>query len=332
MGNDTSRILQDLEVIMSTLMPDADIDKLKLRCEEIVCNYDINRKTPSALENDFIDKINLYTNALRLESYSESTIRGYDRELRSFESFVNKPPVLVNTPDIRNYLASNNEWSPGTVSRKLTTIKSFYRWCVDEEMLLRNPANKIKAIKQPKRLPKSFTMSQMEQIRQKCETLRDRALLEVFYSTGCRLSEVANMKTAKIDWVQNSIHVVGKGNKERIVYFNQRAIYHLKLYLEYKIYEEDECEYLFSTERRPYRQMNNASIRKVFKDIGLKTDIDESVHPHRFRHTMATLAMDNGIQLGDLQQLLGHSNPSTTLRYAEVSENRKKQAHKQFVQ
>lgn len=327
-----SRILQDLEVVMSTLMPEADIVKLKMRCEEVICNYEVNRKTPTSLENDFIEKIDIYKNALKLESYSPGTIRGYDKELRHFEKFVNKPAVMVNTSDIRNYLASNKEWSPGTVSKKLTTIKSFYKWCVNEELLLRNPANKIKSIKQPKRLPKSFTISQMEQIRQKCETPRDRALLEVFYSTGCRLSEVSGMKTAKIDWTQNSINVVGKGNKERTVYFNPRAIHYLKKYLEYKEYADNECEYLFTTETRPYKQMVNASIQRIFRDIGLKTDIGEPVHPHRFRHTMATLAMDSGIQLGDLQQLLGHANPSTTLRYAEVSENRKKQAHKQFVQ
>lgn len=332
MGTDTARILQELEMMASTLLPDEDIAKLKYRYEEIISNYDVNRKTPENLENDFMDKVNMYLSALRLESYSDTTLEGYERELTLFDRYTQKPPVLINTPDIRKYLASNPKWSPGTISNKLTIIKSFYQWCVNEELLLRNPANKIKPPKQPKRLPKGFSQSEMEQLRQACKDSRDRALVEVFYSTGCRLSEVSNMLMGDIDWQRSSINVVGKGDKERIVYLNPRAVYHLKLYLKDREYADDHCEYLFTTSVRPYRKMSNASFEGIFKRIAKRTWIKDSVHPHRFRHTMATQAMENGIELSDLQQLLGHENPSTSLRYAAVSEERKQQAHKRYIQ
>lgn len=332
MSTDTARILQELEIVTGTLIPDADMTKLKIRYEEIVANYQVERKTLQSLENDLSDKITLYINAMQLEGQSELTLVGNERELLKFAEYVNKPAVQVNTPDIRSYLSTNPDWAAGTVARKLAVIKSFYRWCVDEEMLLRNPANKIRPPKQPKRLPKAITATELETLREACESLRDRALIEVMYSTGCRLSEVAGMKLTDIDWRQSSLSVVGKGNKERIVYLNEKAVYHLKKYLAEREYDENESEYLFTTSVRPYRKMASASIRTVICKISDRSNLNKHIHPHVLRHTFATLAMDNGIELGDLQQLMGHVNSSTTLRYATVSEERKHNAHKRFVQ
>ena len=172
----------------------------------------------------------------------------------------------------------------------------------------------------------------MEMIRDACEDSRERALVEVFYSTGCRISELAGMKTTTINWQNGSLPVIGKGNKERIVYLNGKAIYQLKKYLSDRHEEEDDCEYLFSTTRRPYRQMSTVAIRNIINNIASRVETSKKVTPHVFRHSMATMAINNGIELGDLQQLLGHSNPSTTLRYTAVSEERKMNAHKRYVQ
>lgn len=332
MSYDVTKILQELESLTTTLLPDADVVKLKHRYEEIISNYHVERKTPENLSNDFADKVNLYLSARGLEGYSDKTLEGYARELRLFDDFTNKPAIQVSTPDIRKYLSSNEKWQPGTVANKLTIIKAFYKWCVDEEILLRNPANKIQPPKQPKRLPKGFSHSEMEMIRQGCRDSRDRALVEVLYSTGCRISELSSIKTEQIDWHRTCITVIGKGDKERIVYLNARAIFYLKAYLKDRDYADDDCEYLFTTSNRPYRRLSNDAIRNAFKSMQERTWVKGSVYPHRFRHTMATNAMENGIELGDLQQLLGHEKPETTLRYAAVSEERKHQAHKRFIQ
>lgn len=330
--SDAAKMINDLEVIVSVLNPNTDSVKLKIRLEEVLDRYNIETKTTEQLKADLLDNIRLYISSKRLEGLSDLTLSDYYRELVMFEFFVDKPTVQITTSDIRRYLASNDSVMASTNGKKLSVIKSFFTWMVDEEIILRNPSARIKQMKQPKRLPKALTAIELERLREACHTLRERAMIEVMYSTGCRLSEVSNMKRKAINWSNSSLKVIGKGNKERIVYINPKARYHLDKYLEECEESENECEYLFSTERRPYRQLQNKSIQDVISKISSRTTIDKKVTPHVFRHTMATLAMENGIELGDLQQLLGHESADTTLRYASVSEERKYNAHKRFVQ
>lgn len=331
MISDTSRILQELEILTNVTLPEADSVKMKYKYEEIVSNYDITRKTPLSLENDFNDKLDLYLSAKKLEGLSQLTLNGYRMDLEKFGEFVNKPAVMITTPDVRAYLTSFETNKASTINKKLSVIKTFMAWMVDEEMLLKNVTNKIKPIRQPKRLPKSLTETELETLRDSCERPRERALVEVLYSTGCRVSELINMKVDDVNWSSGALSVIGKGDKERVVYLNDRAKYYLKIYLDYRKLEDDDCEFLFTTVRRPYRKMSPSTIQDELNRIGERGGL-EGVHPHRLRHTMATLSMNKGIQLGDLQQLLGHSNPSTTLVYTEVSEDRKRNAHKRYVQ
>lgn len=330
--SDVARILNDLEVVVTNIDPKIDGIKLKVRLEEVTDRYTIVLKNYAETKHDLIDNIKLYISAKRLEGLSENTLKDYYRELIMFEYFVGKPTVRVTTADIRQYLAKKENNMASTTGKKLSVINSFFVWLVDEEILLKNPAAKIKQMKQPKRLPKGLSQTELEMMREACKTMRERALVEVMYSTGCRLSEVSNMKREGVDWSNGSMSVIGKGDKERIVYLNPKAVYHLKKYLEECKESENGCVYLFSTERRPYRQMKGKTIQDAVEKIASRTDVKKNVHPHTFRHTMATLSMENGIELGDLQQLLGHENPSTTLRYAMVSEERKHNAHKRFVQ
>lgn len=329
--SDNRKLINDLTVNIMTAFPETDEVKLTIRVEEVVGNFDARMKTIDGLKDDLIDNIKLYISAKRLEGLSELTLEDYYRELMLFEYKVSKPTVRITTADIRQYLGGIDGVMASTQGKKLSVIKSFFVWLVDEEIILRNPAARIKQMKQPKRLPKALTAIELEVLREACETFRERALVEVMYSTGCRLSEVSGMKRRDVDWSNGSITVIGKGNKERVVYLNPKAIFHIERYLEDCIENENECDYLFSTVRRPYRQMQGKTIQDAVNKIAARADIDKNVTPHVFRHTMATLAMENGIELGDLQQLLGHSNPGTTLRYAEVSEERKHSAHKRFV-
>lgn len=329
---DNRKFINELVVNVRTLFPDLDETKLLIRVEEVVSNFEVESKLNQKLKEDLIENIKVYISSKRLEGLSELTLADYYRELVMVEYVVGKPTVQVTTADIRLYLASYEGNMMSTTAKKLSVIKSFFTWLVDEEIILRNPAARIKQMKQPKRLPKALTAIELEQLREACFSLRERAMLEVMYSTGCRLSEVANMSKKAVDWSTGSMSVIGKGNKERIVYLNPKAKYHLQKYLDECNFAEIECEFLFSTERRPYRQLKNKSIQDIIEKISTRTSIQKKVTPHVFRHTMATLAMENGIELGDLQQLLGHSNPGTTLRYAMVSEERKHNAHKRFVQ
>src|SRR5690606_18435660 len=210
---------------------------------------------------------------------------------------------------------------------KLSKIKTFFGWLVKEELLLRDPSAKINAPKKPKRLPKALSVEELEMVRESCETLRERALIETMYSTGCRLSEIANMKKSDINYQEMSMRVIGKGDKERIVYLSVKALHHLRKYL---VSRGDDCEYLFVTIRRPFRKMTGRTIERIVDKIEERAKLDKKLTPHTFRHTKASLMMENGAELADVQHILGHENPSTTLVYAHVSEERKKQADKRF--
>jgi site-specific recombinase XerD len=325
--NDTARIANELLVVMSTLAPDVDMQVLPVRLEEVLSNYEISRKTQKDIENDFNEKLEIYLSARAIEGLSQRTLSGYKMELSMFAKYVNKAVVQITTSDIRKYLAHNKNWMITTVDGKLSVIKTFFGWMVKEEMLLRDPAAKINAPKKPKRLPKSLSVEELEIVRDSCETLRERALIEVMYATGCRLSEVANMKTNDINSQEMSLRVIGKGDKERIVYLSVKAMHQLRKYLKSR---KDDCEYLFVTKRRPASQMTGRSFERIVDKIKDRAKLSKNLTPHVFRHTKATLMMESGADLADVQQILGHENPSTTLIYAQVSEERKKQAHKRY--
>jgi site-specific recombinase XerD len=325
--NDANMLMNDISVMFKTVYPESEEDKVLVRLEEILANYEIKRRTFKEIVNDLHEKIDAFISARKVEGLSEYTIEGYRIELGMFADFINKAVVQITTTDIRNYLASEKSWKIGTIDRKLSVIKSFFGWLVREEMLLRDPTAKIKPPKKPKRLPKSLSIEELEIVRDSCKTLRERALIEVMYTTGCRLSEIQNMRISDINSQDMSMPVIGKGDKERIVYLSIKAMHQLRKYLNSR---NDECEYLFVTERKPYRQLSRRAIQRIVDAIESKARITKSLTPHVFRHTFATLAMENGADLADVQHLLGHENPSTTLVYGHVSEERKKQAHKRY--
>lgn len=327
MVNDTARLSNDLLVTVSTLAPDIETNKVEVWLEEVLSNYEIHRRTQKEIENDLMDKIEVYLSARKVEGLSDFTIKGNRIELMMFAKYVNKAVVQITTSDIRKYLASNPKWMMSTVDNKLSKIKTFFSWLVQEELLLRDPASKIKPPKKPKRLPKGLSVEELEIVRESCKTIRERALMEVMYSTGCRLAEIANMKKTDINSQDMSLRVIGKGDKERIVYLSIKAMHQLRKYL---MTRDDDCEYLFVTERRPFRKNSGANIERIVDKIEKRAKLSKKLTPHVFRHTFASLAMENGADLADVQQLLGHERAETTTIYAHVSEERKKQAHKKF--
>lgn len=303
--------------------PETDLTKLSIKLEEVLVHYEVNRKTTQQLEKDMMENISMFLNARQIEGLSPLTLRSDFYELNDFAKFVNKACALVTTPDIRSYLASCDVMQ-STVGTKLSKIKSFYKWLVEEEIVLRNPAAKIKTPKVPKRLPKHLTISELERVRESCDTLRQRALIETLYSTGCRISELIGLDQQQIDWNTSTVNVIGKGDKERTVYLSERAVYHLRAYLNSRT---DDCEALFVAFNRPHRRLSKRSAADELEKIEAKAGFDKHLHPHLFRHTYGMLKMESGIELADLQQLLGHSNPSTTLTYGRVSEERKRRAY-----
>ena len=332
MINDVAKLMNEMHTVTGVLSPGIDEVKLMHRLEEILSNYDIKKKSTEDIENDATEKIEMFLSGKQLEGLSQLTLEGYLMELTMFYNHVDKPTVQITTSDIRSYLASNKEWQVGTIDKKLSVLKSYFSWLVQEELLIKNPVSKIKAPKKPKRLPKSLTVEELEIVRESCETNRERALVEVMFSTGCRLSEIANMKISDIDFHERNAKVIGKGNKERTVYFSFKAMHHLNKYLNTRKGPlKKNSDYLFIGLRRPFNKLTNRSIERIVDKIESRSNLSKSLTPHVFRHTAATLMMDNGADLVDVQHILGHENPSTTLVYASVSEERKKIAHRRFL-
>lgn len=328
MSNDASRMQNDLRAIITTLSPDIAPDVLEVRLEEVLYRYDIQHRATQDMENDLQEKVDFFISSKQLEGLSPKTLIDYRLELGLFMRTNSKAVVQIQTPDIRNYLAGLKGVETSTMGKKLTVLKSFFGWLVREEMLLRDPTAKIKMPKKKKRLPKALSVEELEIVREMCETKRERALVEVLYSTGCRLSELASMDISRINRQQMSTTVIGKGDKERKVYFTFMAMYHLERYLSSRT---DKCDAVFASLRKPIRRMSNRSIQDEIDKIEQRCEIKTPMHPHTFRHTLAQNMLDNGASLEEVQHVLGHENIGTTQIYAHVSEERKQQSHKRYA-
>lgn len=230
------------------------------------------------------------------------------------------------------YIAQfSNNHAKSTVNTMTSNLKSFFNWMELEGYIEKNPARRVKQIKLPKRLRKSLTADELERLRDACETTRERTIIEFIFATGCRVSEVVDVNIADLDSNNNSIRIIGKGDSERVVYFSPKA----KLYLQKYLLERPDngCEALFTTIRYPHTRLGKRSIEKEVSKVAIRAGINKNVFPHLLRHTMATLGLKSGANIGTIQKLLGHTIPATTQIYAELSQEDVKHEYNQhFLQ
>jgi integrase/recombinase XerD len=320
-----------LEQVMGAISfscPKVGKQELQQTLSVIFTQYDIK---PALIPNghpDLQQKIKLFLAGKRLEGLSTLTLKSYALELKLFAEHVQKATSEITTADLRIYLGECGHLKTSSLSRRLSVLKSMFGWLANEEVITRDPTKKIKPPKKEQRVPKALTIEELEMIREACITPRERALIEVMYATGCRLSEVQKMNRADIDFQAMSVLVVGKGNKERPVYFSFKAMYHLKKYLMRRL---DEDRALFITERKPYRRLSARGIQCEIKNIAARSEVKKNVYPHILRHTFATLMLNNGADIVAVQGLLGHSDPGTTQIYATMTDERRKQSHRQYL-
>lgn len=213
---------------------------------------------------------------------------------------------------------------------KVSVLRAFFAFCHKKGYVKANYWDEYPKIKVSERLPKSLTIIDLEKIRSNCETKRDRSLFEVMYSTGARLSEITNAKINDLNIQQSTLTVIGKGNKERITFLSQKAIYYLQQYVDEKKATGNESQYLFTTIRKPFRQMSNRNVQVIMDRLSEISNISRKLTPHVLRHTFATLAYEAGMELSDVQKILGHKSMDTTLIYANRSENKARDAHKKY--
>lgn len=276
--------------------------------------------------------VRIYSAALAVENKSQGTIKGYFGILRAFFEYVRKPYPQITTNDIRVYLyhyQHDKHAAVSTVEHIRTVINSFFFWLVDEEYLERNPARKISPISVPASSREPLSPVRLEYLRRACLTLREKALIDFLYSTGCRVSEAAAMTINEIDFTDRSVRILhGKGDKFRVTYFNAEAEVSLREYLNSK---PKQTEALFTSSRAPYLPLSTRSIQKDVRRICERSGIPANVTPHILRHTFATTAIGNGMPVQQVQQLLGHSKLDTTMIYAKVDQQDVRSSHRKYI-
>ncbi|MBU5425024.1 tyrosine-type recombinase/integrase [Tissierella pigra] len=286
--------------------------------EEVLYDYTVeDKETSLAVIDNIGDMALLYLATRKTEGLAKSTLQSYGRTIGRFARHIRKNVEDITAMDIRMYIAqrSKENLKNTTLANDTDILRGFFNFLEDEEYINKSPMRKIKTPKVEKRLREALTKEQFETLRTGAKTLRQKALLETLYSTGCRLEEVEQMKKHHIDWQRLQVRVVGKGNKERVVYINATCQVHLRKYLMSRL---DESEAVFVTERKPIKFMGKRAIQREINMIAQQSGIDINIYPHLIRHTFATHMLNSGMSLNILQQILGHDDPSTTLVYAEL--------------
>lgn len=296
------------------------IDQLKVRdiAEEILYKYDVITQETALSTSDTEEKLQMYLAVKKLDGLSKKTLKNYYYQLMKFAGHLIKPIASITTSDLRMYLAARcKDMKATSMNGQITILKSFFSWLHSEEYIPKNPMLRIKQTKVPKRLRHALTQEEIELLRQACKTHREKALIEFLVSTGCRLSEVVNINQQDIDWYEMSLNVIGKGNKERKVYFSVKAKILIKKYLNTR---KDSNSALFVASKGKNLRLGGRSVEREIKKVTMRAGIDKSVYPHLFRHSFATHSLNSGMSLPVLQHLMGHTEPATTMIYAELSE------------
>lgn len=260
----------------------------------------------------------------------ETTIKSYSYHLQKFINNTRTPLLSTTTDDVRWYLITykeRNKVSNVTLDNARLSLSTFFSWLRDEGMIKENPMKRIKRIKTKKVIKKPFTDEEIERLRMSCVRERDRAIIEFLYSTGVRVSEMVSLNVDQVDLVCQECIVMGKGAKERIVYLNARACMYLKKYLSSRT---DLNPALFVSFKKPYNRLSKGGIEAFVRKLGEKAGVDHT-YPHRFRRTMATNALNKGMPLEEVKELMGHVKTDTTLIYSTANQENIKLSHKKYI-
>ena len=316
---------------IATVLNRNDIDIVLAKLDKVAADYDIGEKSTEimVIEDMFPQIAKTYIAVKTLEGRSQNTIELYGRFLRYFFERVGKCPQDITTNDIRLFLAeykAQRGISDRTLDKYRQILRVFFTWATDEEYLTKNPCRNIKEIKYEVKPRRALTRFQLEKLRRACRTKRDIAIVDVLYSTGCRVSELANMRLSDVDFNEKSVKIVGKGGKHNTVYLNTNAQLSLEEYLRSR---DDDSDYLFVSERKPHRNIDKRTVEHVFAI--LSQEVNFHVTPHVIRHTTATLGLQSGMKITEVQKMLGHSSVNTTQIYAETSQEDVRTAHLKYV-
>ncbi len=277
-----------------------------------------------------INYVQAFLAAKRVEGCSEKTVCYYDSTIRNVLNAVKKDIESITTDDLRMYLDDyqiRSGASKVTIDNIRRILSSFFAWLEDEDYIIKSPVRRIHKVKTCKTVKETYSDEALEIMRDNAECIRDHAIIDLLASTGMRVGELVKLNINDIDFENRECVVLGKGNKQRKVYFDARTKIHLQNYLEART---DQNEALFVSMQKPYNRLLISGVEIRLRELGKKLNINK-VHPHKFRRTLATMAIDKGMPIEQVQQLLGHQSVDTTLQYAMVNQNNVKISHHRYI-
>ena len=322
-------LITDVVQAMLPYLNNAQTEKLQEVLHRCFSNYTV---VEGEQKQDLSEQnlVALFIAAKRIEGCSEKSLRYYETTISALLACVGKSVKYIGTEDIRSYLTNYQavrQSSKVTIDNIRRILSSFFSWLEDEDYILKSPVRRIHKVKTGTSIKETYTDDALELMRDNCTELRDLAIIDMLASTGMRVGEMVLLNREDIDFNERECVVFGKGDKERIVYFDARTKIHLQNYLSSR---DDDNPALFVSLQNPHKRLQISGIEVRLRQYGKRLGIAK-VHPHKFRRTLATMAIDKGMPIEQLQQLLGHRRIDTTLQYAMVKQSNVKIAHRKYI-
>lgn len=326
------KLITKIQASMASVLTPAQQDELQRVLTFYLSNVTITTRNTlnpqETVDNEAL--LDVFIAAKNVEGCSAKSLKYYSATICRMLSRVEKPIREITTDDLRVYLTNYQNMrgsSKVTIDNMRRIFSSFFGWLEDEDYILKSPVRRIRKIKADKIIKETFSDEGLELLRDACDEIRDLAMIDILASTGMRVGELVGLNREDINFHERECVVFGKGNTERLVYFDARTKIHLRNYLDSRI---DDCPALFVSLKYPYQRLMIGGVETRLREIGKKADI-QKVHPHKFRRTLATRAIDKGMPIEQVQRLLGHVKIDTTMTYAMVSQTNVKNSHRKYV-
>ncbi|MEG1581304.1 MAG: tyrosine-type recombinase/integrase [Bacteroidaceae bacterium] len=326
------KLITQIQTSMALKLNMSQLEELRRVLTNALHNVEVTERRSSDTQDE-IDNgglLEVFTAAKRIEGCSEKSLKYYDFTIRSMLCAVERPVREISTDDLRGYLAGyqrDRHSSKVTIDNMRRIFSSFFGWLEDEDYILKSPVRRIHKVKADKLIKETFSDEGIELLRDSCDEIRDLAMVDLLASTGMRVGELVNLNREDINFYERECVVFGKGGSERVVYFDARTKIHLLNYFDSR---HDKNPALFVSLTKPHERLLIGGVETRLKEIGLRADI-QKVHPHKFRRTLATRAIDKGMPIEQVQRLLGHVKIDTTMHYAMVNQANVKNSHRKYI-
>ena len=322
------QLIEEIQLKMLNHLSNEQLILLRNTLQEVFSNVEVSKS--DAPQKADKTPVEAFISAKRIEGCSEKTLKYYQSTIDALLTTFGKSAQQLTTEDLRDYLTNyqrKRQSSKVTIDNIRRILSSFFSWLEDEDYIIKSPVRRIHKVKTAKVVKDTYTDEELELMRDNCRSVRDLAMIDLFASSGMRVGELVALNREDINFSERECVVLGKGDKERMVYFDARTKLHLQDYLAER---SDTNPALFVTLRAPHERLQIGGVESRLRNLGQQLHL-QKVHPHKFRRTLATTAIDKGMPIEQVQQLLGHQKIDTTMHYAMVKQQNVKLAHRKYI-